>query len=138
MCICVPMCMSNHVPHLSAKKIVQLRTFAAEITFHNRQADLKLRGSLAPHTVQQSGRDFFLIHSLFSSASFNSLTMAQLVPTDPTKMGEGRAIAVLTSGGDAQGEYGGFAGWWVSGKCLGTACTLLGVWYGYRESNKNN
>uniref|UniRef100_A0A3P9PR46 ATP-dependent 6-phosphofructokinase n=1 Tax=Poecilia reticulata TaxID=8081 RepID=A0A3P9PR46_POERE len=29
--------------------------------------------------------------------------MAQPVKTDPTKMGEGRAIAVLTSGGDAQG-----------------------------------
>lgn len=31
--------------------------------------------------------------------------MAQPSPTDPTKMGVGRAIAVLTSGGDAQGEY---------------------------------
>uniref|UniRef100_A0A669BVQ8 ATP-dependent 6-phosphofructokinase n=1 Tax=Oreochromis niloticus TaxID=8128 RepID=A0A669BVQ8_ORENI len=29
--------------------------------------------------------------------------MAQQSPTDPTKMGVGRAIAVLTSGGDAQG-----------------------------------
>ncbi|XP_015226038.1 PREDICTED: ATP-dependent 6-phosphofructokinase, muscle type-like [Cyprinodon variegatus] len=29
--------------------------------------------------------------------------MAQTVQIDPTKMGEGRAIAVLTSGGDAQG-----------------------------------
>uniref|UniRef100_A0A3B3BQ76 Phosphofructokinase, muscle b n=1 Tax=Oryzias melastigma TaxID=30732 RepID=A0A3B3BQ76_ORYME len=29
--------------------------------------------------------------------------MAQQAPIDPTKMGEGRAIAVLTSGGDAQG-----------------------------------
>lgn len=31
--------------------------------------------------------------------------MAQMVRTDTTKMGEGRAIAVLTSGGDAQGKY---------------------------------
>uniref|UniRef100_A0A8C6LTJ6 ATP-dependent 6-phosphofructokinase n=1 Tax=Nothobranchius furzeri TaxID=105023 RepID=A0A8C6LTJ6_NOTFU len=30
-------------------------------------------------------------------------TMAHQVAVDPTKMGEGRAIAVLTSGGDAQG-----------------------------------
>ncbi|XP_041802714.1 phosphofructokinase, muscle b isoform X3 [Chelmon rostratus] len=37
------------------------------------------------------------------AASFSSRTMAQTAPTDPTKMGEGRAIAVLTSGGDAQG-----------------------------------
>uniref|UniRef100_A0A3Q3XSI3 Phosphofructokinase domain-containing protein n=1 Tax=Mola mola TaxID=94237 RepID=A0A3Q3XSI3_MOLML len=29
--------------------------------------------------------------------------MAEPTPTDPTKMGKGRAIAVLTSGGDAQG-----------------------------------
>uniref|UniRef100_A0A3Q3MY60 6-phosphofructokinase n=1 Tax=Labrus bergylta TaxID=56723 RepID=A0A3Q3MY60_9LABR len=29
--------------------------------------------------------------------------MAQKAPVDPTKIGEGRAIAVLTSGGDAQG-----------------------------------
>uniref|UniRef100_A0AAX7U8G0 6-phosphofructokinase n=1 Tax=Astatotilapia calliptera TaxID=8154 RepID=A0AAX7U8G0_ASTCA len=35
--------------------------------------------------------------------SFSSRTMAQQSPTDPTKMGVGRAIAVLTSGGDAQG-----------------------------------
>ncbi|KAE8298665.1 ATP-dependent 6-phosphofructokinase, muscle type [Larimichthys crocea] len=37
------------------------------------------------------------------AAGFSSRTMAQQAPTDPTKMGEGRAIAVLTSGGDAQG-----------------------------------
>lgn len=37
--------------------------------------------------------------------------MAQPVPVDPTMMGVGRAIAVLTSGGDAQGEYAGMAGW---------------------------
>lgn len=33
--------------------------------------------------------------------------MAHKVPMDPTKMGVGRAIAVLTSGGDAQGEWRG-------------------------------
>lgn len=38
--------------------------------------------------------------------------MAQSIPTDPTKMGEGRAIAVLTSGGDAQGKCKGFQGVW--------------------------
>lgn len=38
---------------------------------------------------------------VFSSA--NSRTMAHPAPVDPTKMGVGRAIAVLTSGGDAQG-----------------------------------
>ncbi|XP_029948058.1 phosphofructokinase, muscle b [Salarias fasciatus] len=37
------------------------------------------------------------------AANFSSRTMAQPHPTDPTKMGVGRAIAVLTSGGDAQG-----------------------------------
>lgn len=31
--------------------------------------------------------------------------MAQAAQVDPTKMGVGRAIAVLTSGGDAQGEW---------------------------------
>lgn len=30
--------------------------------------------------------------------------MAQMAPIDPTKLGQGRAIAVLTSGGDAQGK----------------------------------
>lgn len=30
--------------------------------------------------------------------------MQRSAPVDPTKMGIGRAIAVLTSGGDAQGE----------------------------------
>uniref|UniRef100_A0A672JMP5 ATP-dependent 6-phosphofructokinase n=1 Tax=Salarias fasciatus TaxID=181472 RepID=A0A672JMP5_SALFA len=39
----------------------------------------------------------------FLLANFSSRTMAQPHPTDPTKMGVGRAIAVLTSGGDAQG-----------------------------------
>lgn len=39
--------------------------------------------------------------------------MAQPVPTNPTKMGEGRAIAVLTSGGDAQGKYLGIPDWYV-------------------------
>ncbi|XP_034441668.1 ATP-dependent 6-phosphofructokinase, muscle type-like [Hippoglossus hippoglossus] len=37
------------------------------------------------------------------AASFKSGTMAQPAPVHPTKMGVGRAIAVLTSGGDAQG-----------------------------------
>ncbi|TKS71579.1 ATP-dependent 6-phosphofructokinase, muscle type [Collichthys lucidus] len=36
------------------------------------------------------------------AAGFSSRTMATQAPIDPTKMGEGRAIAVLTSGGDAQ------------------------------------
>ena len=30
--------------------------------------------------------------------------MAHAATTDPSKMGEGRAIAVLTSGGDVQGK----------------------------------
>lgn len=30
--------------------------------------------------------------------------MQRSAPVDPTKMGIGKAIAVLTSGGDAQGE----------------------------------
>ncbi|XP_026206007.1 phosphofructokinase, muscle b [Anabas testudineus] len=38
-----------------------------------------------------------------NAASFSSRTMAQMAPIDPTKLGQGRAIAVLTSGGDAQG-----------------------------------
>lgn len=59
-------------------------------------------------------------HGLFLSDSPSSRTMAQQTPVDPTKMGEGRAIAVLTSGGDAQGEWkicrvvvggGGFRTW---------------------------
>ncbi|XP_054473882.1 phosphofructokinase, muscle b isoform X2 [Anoplopoma fimbria] len=50
--------------------------------------------------VQQGSRDLYT-QGLFPSAS--SRTMAQPASTDPTKMGEGRAIAVLTSGGDAQG-----------------------------------
>lgn len=33
--------------------------------------------------------------------------MAQTAHIDPTKMGQGRAIAVLTSGGDAQGKWSG-------------------------------
>ncbi|KAK1901388.1 ATP-dependent 6-phosphofructokinase muscle type [Dissostichus eleginoides] len=37
------------------------------------------------------------------TAGFCSRTMAQPPSTDPTKMGAGRSIAVLTSGGDAQG-----------------------------------
>lgn len=61
------------------------------------------------HTVQQGGRDLYT-EGLFPSASFSSRTMAQTAPTDPTKMGEGRAIAVLTSGGDAQGKWRVFEG----------------------------
>ena len=38
------------------------------------------------------------------SSSSSSRTMAHAATTDPSKMGEGRAIAVLTSGGDAQGK----------------------------------
>ncbi|CAK6955655.1 phosphofructokinase%2C muscle b [Scomber scombrus] len=37
------------------------------------------------------------------AARFSSRTMAHHATVDPTKMGVGRAIAVLTSGGDAQG-----------------------------------
>ncbi|TKS71580.1 ATP-dependent 6-phosphofructokinase, muscle type [Collichthys lucidus] len=44
------------------------------------------------------------------AAGFSSRTMAQQAPIDPTKMGEGRAIAVLTSGGDAQVRVGIYTG----------------------------
>lgn len=111
LCLCVRTCTSDHTPHLSSKKTVQLCSFAAGIPLHNRQQGLKQRGFSAPRTLQQAGGDFSLILSLFSTVGFSSTTMAQPVPTDPTKMGVGRAIAVLTSGGDAQGEYAGMAGY---------------------------
>lgn len=38
------------------------------------------------------------------SSTGHHLNMQQEKSVDPTKMGVGRAIAVLTSGGDAQGE----------------------------------
>lgn len=90
---------------------VQLCSFADDITLHNRQQDLKRRGLCSPRTVQQPGGEFPLILSLLPTVGFSSATMAQPAPTDPTKMGVGRAIAVLTSGGDAQGEYAGMAGY---------------------------
>lgn len=122
LCLCVRTSLSNHVPYLSSKKVVQLCSFAADITLHNRQGSLKQGGdSLALRTARQTGGDFFLIRSLFPSAGFSFATMAQPTTTDPTKMGVGRAIAVLTSGGDAQGEYAGIAGrgvMWVIENCL--------------------
>lgn len=91
---------------VSAKRIVKLCTFASAISFHNRQAELEVRGSLcSTQCSRDTGRDFYTQGLVFlPSAGFSSRTMAQQAPTDPTKMGEGRAIAVLTSGGDAQGK----------------------------------
>lgn len=84
-----------------------------------------MRGELlrAVRTVQQGGKDLYT-QVLSFLAILNSGTMAEPTPTDPTKMGKGRAIAVLTSGGDAQGKYKGFPGLYAVMKCQGRACLL--------------
>ena len=71
------------------------------------------------HKVQQGGKDT-CTNGPFLSASFSSRTMAQQAPIDPKKMGVGRAIAVLTSGGDAQGKRR------ISKIVLGDCSTMTG------------
>lgn len=49
---------------------------------------------------------FLLFHDPLPPICLEHLTMSDVntAAMDPTKMGVGRAIAVLTSGGDAQGK----------------------------------
>lgn len=132
MCGFVSVCAYTHIWARASLVIQEDSSTVLFRTLHNRQLDLKQRGSLPPRTVQQTGGEFSLILGLFPTAGFSSATMAQPKPTDPTKMGVGRAIAVLTSGGDAQGEYAGMAGWWVIGESLDIACMVSEVWNGHR------
>lgn len=95
MCGCV-LCMTLY----TRVKDVYTATTHRPLTFPNSQGK-----SWSDKRLQRPGQKETERQSLFLlSCTGHLVNMQQAKSVDPTKMGVGRAIAVLTSGGDAQGE----------------------------------